>query len=278
MTVALVVQVKNENKYLDEWITHYQNLGINHIYIADNNDIDGENLHDVIDKYENYITYIDIRGINVDELQPFIYEYIYNYNNDKYDWWCFFDADEFLEFTKDKSIQEYLSRDVFNNVDQIHINWLIYDDNDLIEYDDRPVQERFTRITKLYDEDTDNNWSKEFNKYACKSIIRKGLNIKSVIHTFVCKDKNNPLVTVDAYGGIANEIWGSSNSKDRYELCYLKHYSTKSLNEFLWKKYDQIASPKIFFYTLDYYFMINRHTKEKDEYIEKYLNLLKLYK
>lgn len=279
MKVALVVQVKNENKYLDEWINHYQNIGINHIYMIDNNDIDGENLHDVIDKYENYITYIDTRGNNIPRFQMNISKYVYEEYNNEYDWWCFFDADEFLELTQDKTIQEYLSRDIFNNVDQIHINWVIYDDNNLIEYDDRPVQERFTHIMNLYNKEDDNDMSKEFMKYACKSILKKGLHVIYHIHTFISCIKDKPLITVDASGYYAEESWQSCNSEYRYDLCKLKHYCTKSLNEFLWKKYNQIECTKTFSYTFNnQYFIINEHTKEKDEYIEKYLNLQKLYK
>ena len=41
---------KRENLYIQEFIDHYKNLSYDHIFIYDNNDIDGERLEDVIQK------------------------------------------------------------------------------------------------------------------------------------------------------------------------------------------------------------------------------------
>ena len=41
--VGLCIICKEENLYIKEFIEHYKNLGYNHIFICDNNDIDGEN-------------------------------------------------------------------------------------------------------------------------------------------------------------------------------------------------------------------------------------------
>ena len=59
MTCAIIVSIKDENKYLDEWITYHQKLGVNHIFIIDNNDIDGEDPYNIINKYNDYITYMN---------------------------------------------------------------------------------------------------------------------------------------------------------------------------------------------------------------------------
>ena len=41
---------KLENLYIQEFIEHYKKLGYNHIFIYDNNDINGERFEDVIQK------------------------------------------------------------------------------------------------------------------------------------------------------------------------------------------------------------------------------------
>ena len=38
MTCAIIVSIKDENKYLDEWITYHKKLGVNHIFIIDYRD------------------------------------------------------------------------------------------------------------------------------------------------------------------------------------------------------------------------------------------------
>ena len=35
-TIALVLWCKNENQYLDEWLSYHFALGVNHVYILDN--------------------------------------------------------------------------------------------------------------------------------------------------------------------------------------------------------------------------------------------------
>lgn len=67
--VAIATLVKMENNYIKEWIDHYYHLGFKKIFIYDNNDINGEKLEDVIDKYisHNFVeiitSYLSIRFI-----------------------------------------------------------------------------------------------------------------------------------------------------------------------------------------------------------------------
>ena len=46
--ICLCVIGKEENLYVEEYISHYKMLGFNHIFIYDNNDINGEKFEDVI--------------------------------------------------------------------------------------------------------------------------------------------------------------------------------------------------------------------------------------
>ena len=42
---------KNENKYIKEFVQHYENYGVDKIFLYDNNDIDGEIFENVINDY-----------------------------------------------------------------------------------------------------------------------------------------------------------------------------------------------------------------------------------
>ena len=101
--VGLCVLCKGENLYIKEFIDYYRNLGYNHIFIYDNNDINGERIEDVIQKEidEGFISIINYRG---DRDKPILRVYFdcYEKNNKTYDWLSFFDVDEFLEIKPKK--------------------------------------------------------------------------------------------------------------------------------------------------------------------------------
>ena len=44
MKVLLCAIVKNENKYINEWLEHYKQLGFSKVILYDNNDINGEQI------------------------------------------------------------------------------------------------------------------------------------------------------------------------------------------------------------------------------------------
>ena len=55
-----------------------------------------------------------------------------------------YDADEFLEFNdKNMTIKNYLEMPFFDKCDAIKIHWKIFNDNNLVYYDNRTLKERF---------------------------------------------------------------------------------------------------------------------------------------
>ena len=57
---------KNENLYIREFLEYYILLGIDKIFIYDNNDIEGESFEDVLEDYINNknVEIIDVRGLS----------------------------------------------------------------------------------------------------------------------------------------------------------------------------------------------------------------------
>ena len=107
---------KEENLYAKEYVTHYKKLGYNHIFLYDNNDINGERFEDVIEEEikEGFISLINYRGKrgNKEKLggpQLEIYYDCYEKNNKNYDWLSFFDFDEFLVLRNNERIQEFFN-------------------------------------------------------------------------------------------------------------------------------------------------------------------------
>ena len=110
MIVGLCCIVKNENKYLKEYVEYYLNLGFDKIIIGDNNDILGEQVKDVVKESEK-VTIINVRGQK--KIQCRFYEDCYKKFKDVCDWMAFFDADEFLELNNHNNIKDFLSDNIF---------------------------------------------------------------------------------------------------------------------------------------------------------------------
>ena len=260
MKVALVGICRYANEYVEEWINHYLSIGIDHIYLCDNNDINDDSLeHLLFNKFKN-VSLINLRSDphpSFIELQDKAYTTLYQLYSEFYDYICFFDIDEFLILNKDNTIQEYLSRPMFNGVSQIHVPWLVYDDNDLVYNDGRPVLQRFTRVSQKY-YDIYKNYGN-----GIKSIVKTNLNIKFITpHTSICIDDNQNFVTVDNNGNIYNSMW-STHSWVSYDYCQLNHYITKTAEEYLYKNH-QTTDKQLF---VDNFFKINKDTPEKRKLI-----------
>ena len=148
--VGLCIICKRENLYIQEFVNHYKNLGYNHIFIYDNNNVDEENFDTVLKKEieENFVSVVDYRGRNNNRQLFEAYIDCYEKNNKNYDWLSFFDIDEFLELKNSSNIQELLDNERYKNCQNIKFNWLIYSDNDKLYYENKPVQERFTQPLK----------------------------------------------------------------------------------------------------------------------------------
>ena len=240
MKVALCVIVKNENLYLEEYVEHYKNLGFDKIFLYDNNDVTGEDPKDVLQKYidMDFVTVINYRGKKYCQCEA--YEECYRTYNTEYDWIAFFDADEFLHIEHFTNINDFLSQEKFNQFKWIYVNWLPYGDNDLINYENLPIKERF-KIPA-------NTWQAHIDQTCRKSILRGGIsnliwNIQ-VPHAHVHgpnslfgQNGELPLQCCNVLG-LRTRPWYECtlDIPECLAECHLKHYSTKSTEEYVYKK------------------------------------------
>ena len=269
--VCMCIIGKKENLYAKEFVNYYKNLGYNHIFIYDNNDVNDEKFEDVLRQeiLDNFVTIIDYRGYRgkINRPQFDAYRDCYSKYSSEYDWLSFYDFDEFLYLRENKNIQEFLDQDKFKKCIDIKINWIVYSDNDLIYYEDKPIQERFT--TPLIN-DTENKhikstvrghlknnyWSKMWNPHSSTG------NYASCTATGSKTDSNSPFHT-----------------PPNFEGAFIKHYATKTIEEFLGKIRRGRSDLKVTFNKelwkdrINYFFGRNKKTKEKLDYIKKELNM-----
>ena len=271
MKVALACCGRLENQYAVDFVEYYKNIGFDHIFIADNNREGEEYFEDVLQQYidDKFITILNYRNIYEWIHYKFYIDIYYKIGNE-YDWIAFYDFDEFLTFTKDHNIKEYLSRDCFQNANQILINWQTYTDNNLIYNDGRSCLERFTEKMPLKKMAEGNNWN--ITNEIVKSIIKtKILNIElNTNHVFV-----NDILNQTTYNSIGEKITQVRYWQPIiYDLAYIKHFPTKTIDEWINNKLvrgvgwdidqDQYKNS----YNLQRFFKYNEITEEKLKYLK----------
>jgi len=257
---------RNENLYARELIEHYISLGVEKFYLGDHNLEDTEKLYDVLNDFvdEGIVEIIDLIGkSNYNNRQTDFYAYVYGKHNFECKWMLFLDFDEFLFFSDKNTtkLKQFLSNEKFEKCDSIKINWLIYDDNDLVYYDDRPVVERFTR--PLY-----NNPHNIF----VKSIVRGGIIEPIWIINGSPHTPNRYKGNCDSLG--VRHKRNTYISNYNYTISYKRHYTTKTIEEFAYKTKRGYCYGKVnYTKRLNHFFYINKYTKEKVAVYKRILNI-----
>lgn len=263
---------KNENRYVSEYVTHYKNLGVTHITIYDNNDINGEHFEDILQNEINngFVDVIDYRGRKVCQLQA--YAECYHNNKNNYDWILFIDCgDEYLELKNYNTISDYLSCSKFDWFDMIHINLMTVGDNEMLTYENIPLRERFKEPIPF-------NTNVAYNfpeNYHVSSIVRGGLD--------------DIQWTVSPHTPTPNNLRccnGSGNPCDPnaifipydFDEAYFKHYTTKTADEYCDKMLrgfpDMYWDGKMIQYLIETrFFRVNTITQEKIDIFKSKLGI-----
>ena len=263
--VALCTIGKRENLYIKEFVEYYINLGVDHLFIYDDNDPNTEKMSNIINQsYTQYVTiYENIK--NEIKLQTDAYNTCYKNNNKNYDWLLMIDMDEYLVI-KNNNLKNYLTKSIFNKCDFIKFNWVLTTDNNLIHYDNRSLFERFK---KPY-----------LKSCFVKSIIRGNIpNLGYSIHSpYKSPERNN---TCNSSG--KKIIYKVMNFDYLFPIdiknAFIIHFKYKSTEEYI-NKYKRGYSNwlgdklnEVLFIKIEEYLRDNKVTLEKLNYFEKELNL-----
>jgi len=244
---------RQENLYIREFVNHYENYGVNKIFLYDNNKKDGEKFEDVIGDYikKGFVELLDWRGID----QPIfpIMNDCYNKNKNKYDWLIFYEIDEFINLYKYTNVKDFLKQKKFKNCKVILLNIINHSDNDQLYYENKTLSERFPAIVPL-----------EKSQISVKSILRG--NISNLTITWM-HHINDGLPKCNGFGHPNDFIHGND-----FKYNVIDHYYSKSTEEFIQK----IMRGDSWRGTLDYvqhrtekYLNQNKITLEKIEKLEK---------
>ena len=262
---------KEENRYIREFVTYYEKLEVDKIFLYDNNDKGKEHFDTVIKDYidKGFVEILDWRGIEKPHFKAI--NDCYLRHNKQYDWLIFYDIDEFIHLENYRSIKDFLNKKKFDKCKKIYLNWVLHTDNDLIYYNNLSLFERFPKVEK--DAIINQNFSQKV-----KSIIRGNISnflIANISHT-------THIITnsVGACNGFGKEI---NLDKEFYlensdsKLYYIDHFYTKSLEEFVNKLKRGSAvnaqDEKYKLFRIIRYFNINKLRNHKYKYIIKNLGI-----
>ena len=283
MNIWICAVAKMEELYIREWIEWNKKIGVDHIVIGDNNDSDyNKPLCPIIQDYINdgYVEVINKNDV-LHVQQPF-YNEVYKNINTKCDWIGFIDIDEFIELPAyNNNIHLFLDDNKFKQSDAVILCWKIFNDNEQIYYENKPVKERFKKY--IYKTDIG---IKFFIKTNIKNIqylhsIHNPINSRYINKNILIKcidvlgNPNFKRICVSHFNQFSEIIC----NEQYYNIAYISHYVTKSTEEYIKykalrgrcdKKYNYFIR-----YTKDFYFSINNKTKEKLELFDKYENIIK---
>ena len=258
---------KLENKYIREYIEHYEKYGVDKIYLYDNNDLNGEKFEEVIIDYINkgFVEILNWRGIRkgIHKLM----NDCYNRNYRKFDWLIFYELDEFINLYNYTSIKTFLNEKRFENCQLLYLNSISHTDNNLLYYDNRSLAERFPKTVPL----------KKNMKLGVKFIIRGHINNVKINKVHIGSKR---LINCNSFGH-KNKVHGNHAIELDFRN-YIDHYYCKSTEEFIFKinRGDILNNSTTYFmHKVKKYFLQNKITKKKIEMIEKGTGLnLSIYK
>lgn len=259
MSIYLCAIGRMENLYAREFVEHYKKLGFDGIYILDNNHDGEEHFEEVLQDYvdQGFVKIINIR--NKTNCQMKEYTNFYMSHKDEFEWCAFFDFDEFLILPCD--IHKYLTQ-FPKDCQAVLVNWMCMTDNGLVRYDPRPLMKRFTTPME-FERKVQYNFPDNCH---VKSILRGGLDVRFGGNPHVT---DTPLNAYNASGiQCSNRPWQPMD----YRVAYLKHFTTKTIEEWMTRKMKvgtPDRDPKLFlpFYK-DRFFQINEKTQAKLDYLK----------
>lgn len=137
--LSICLLIKDEEKYLSEWISWHVDQGVEHFFIYDNGSqtpIDKS----IPSEHKNRCTIIKCLGWKTNQ-QITAYNDCLQRFGDSTKWMAFIDSDEFIRSLGNIKLVDFLGK--FNDVAGIALQWILYNASGQIHYSSKPVRERF---------------------------------------------------------------------------------------------------------------------------------------
>ena len=264
MIKAIFTNIKNEHRYLEEWLEYHIRLGINKFILYED---EGSISHaDIIEKY-NKVTNIDfydyILKNDSEEFKDFTcFKHVWDNYND-IDWLIKLDPDEYIVLPDNATIDDLLYN-VDEQYDQITLFWKLYNANGFIN---EPYHGKYSLMDTYIDNIEPENLATYFSNNVSVNNYEIG---KSFIRYKKLMDEG-----FEVCPGFPHWILPITESTlDGNSInVYINHYITKSFEEF----YDRLKNKgeynKDFYRRLGDFFVLNPDMIEKIPEIESKFNV-----
>ena len=208
--IAILTMFKNESHIIYEWTKHNLNLGIDHIYMINN---------ESTDNYTKPLQFIDTSKITIyyeegEGIQLPIFRKYYKLIRKHYDWVFITDLDEFLYFNDSNMNLKTFLDDHDNKIKAISIQWTIY------------AHDKLYQPKSVINDNLIEYKNPKYDHKDCKSIIRT-----CVLPKFITKS-HYPDIDINN-----RKIYYSSDN-----IVQLNHYRTQSWEFILGIKYTRGGS------------------------------------
>ncbi len=217
MAVALVGIVKNEGKFVAEWLAHYVNLGFDKIIVYNNDSID--DTAQICRRAAKIfpIEVIDWPSVSGQSPQVTAYNHAKGLLAD-FEWVAYFDCDEFLVLHQDNNIKEFLER-YQPDVGAIGINWVTFGSSGLLVAN-------YGLVTETFFLGGSRTWG---NNRHIKTIARVSMMESMGIHDCLLSaghyvHPNGEVLTMPTKRGISEAA--------EHSIAQLNHYQVKSKEDF----------------------------------------------
>lgn len=219
-----MVVVKNEARYLTEWLDYHLLIGVQHFYIYDNKSLD--NTKDVLKWYidNGLVTY---RYLNEDfeinsEAWPHRKQCIGEFG-DQSEWMLFIDPDEFIYVNSEEyNIHHLLS--MYSDFSAIAMRQIDFGSSGILKYDNNYVIQKFVKRTKSPTSVKSLIKPKEVVGCINGHIFNVGVNMK---HPYTITTQRKIVIISK------KDEWLEGSGPIRNDIFYLHHYKVKSKEEYL---------------------------------------------
>jgi hypothetical protein len=141
---AIVACARWEDRYIVEWLTYYQILGFDHVFLYCNDDDPGPLYLKVLPFTLGAHPFVTFRYYPHQGQQPQIYADFLNRDRKNCEWISFFDIDEFLRLSPGETIEHFMRR-FDDDIECVMFNWLFFGPNGYKTPPDGNVLEAYTR-------------------------------------------------------------------------------------------------------------------------------------
>lgn len=264
MIVVLCAILRTENRYLAEWLDYHLALGFDHIYLCDNAQDGEERAEEIVNadpKYKDVVTIYPYFNRKAQQVKA--YTECYRERNLEFDWMAFLDIDEFLTFSNKSTysnIHDYLHD--MKDADEVLLNWMTFGDNGWVNDNGQSVLKRFIKPLPLTFSPFNFRGKMPIN-FLVKQILRKGLPINQIL-----PHASEPIIghEIKVVDGDGRQISSSAiQPKYTFLTCYVRHFYTKSIEEFVKGKISRRVGGDrdCVLYDLSMFFLYNRITIKK---------------